>query len=185
MLFHNAFDDCQAKASAFFTRSHIGFGQAAAVLRRQSNAIVGHSNNRHVFTQSSLDDYAASFTSIRLISGALMLWLVVKIKNGKTAGHGSWASALATAEPDTPRAPRLAWCYRVPHIQTFSPSSFDDNSRGRGISTDIEAEPGKRYTAAVWGVPDYRVEPTTRWADEIRTPISGWMPVETALALVV
>ncbi len=38
---------------------------------------------------------AASFTSIRLISGALMLWLVVKIKNGKTAGSGNWPSALA------------------------------------------------------------------------------------------
>ena len=38
---------------------------------------------------------AASFTSIRLISGALMLWLVVKIKNGKAAGSGNWPSALA------------------------------------------------------------------------------------------
>jgi drug/metabolite transporter (DMT)-like permease len=37
----------------------------------------------------------ASFTSIRLISGALMLWLVVRIKRGVSAGEGNWPSALA------------------------------------------------------------------------------------------
>ncbi|QEL63483.1 hypothetical protein OTERR_00070 [Oryzomicrobium terrae] len=46
---------------------------------------------------------AASFTTIRLASGALMLWLVVRLRGGSahTGGsadhppHGSWASALA------------------------------------------------------------------------------------------
>lgn len=43
---------------------------------------------------------AASFTTIRLASGALMLWLVVRLRGGSahTVGHapyGSWASALA------------------------------------------------------------------------------------------
>lgn len=36
---------------------------------------------------------AASFTTIRLVSGALVLWLLVRIKRGK--GGGDWLSALA------------------------------------------------------------------------------------------
>lgn len=38
---------------------------------------------------------AASFTSIRLISGAVMLWLVVRLRHGSHAGRGNWLSALA------------------------------------------------------------------------------------------
>lgn len=38
---------------------------------------------------------AASFTSIRLISGALCLWLIVQLRNGRQPGAGSWISALA------------------------------------------------------------------------------------------
>ncbi len=38
---------------------------------------------------------AASFATIRLISGAMMLWLVVKIRRGTQAGGGSWLSAFA------------------------------------------------------------------------------------------
>jgi len=38
---------------------------------------------------------AASFTTIRLISGALMLWLVVRIRRGTQAGGGNWWSASA------------------------------------------------------------------------------------------
>jgi drug/metabolite transporter (DMT)-like permease len=37
----------------------------------------------------------ASFTSIRLISGALMLWLIVRLRGGAIARAGSWRSALA------------------------------------------------------------------------------------------
>jgi hypothetical protein len=37
----------------------------------------------------------ASFTGIRLISGAAMLWLVVRVKGGNAQGRGSWKSALA------------------------------------------------------------------------------------------
>lgn len=36
---------------------------------------------------------AASFITIRLVSGAVMLWLVVRIKNNKAAGTGNWVSA--------------------------------------------------------------------------------------------
>ena len=38
---------------------------------------------------------AASFTTIRLISGAMMLWLVVRISRGTQTGTGNWPSALA------------------------------------------------------------------------------------------
>jgi len=38
---------------------------------------------------------AASFTTIRLTSGAIMLWLVVKMRRGAQTGGGNWLSALA------------------------------------------------------------------------------------------
>jgi drug/metabolite transporter (DMT)-like permease len=38
---------------------------------------------------------AASFATIRLISGALMLWLVVRIRGGSQTGGGNWLSASA------------------------------------------------------------------------------------------
>jgi drug/metabolite transporter (DMT)-like permease len=38
---------------------------------------------------------AASFTSIRLISGALTLWMIVRARHGTRAAGGSWLSALA------------------------------------------------------------------------------------------
>lgn len=37
----------------------------------------------------------ASFTAVRLLSGALMLWLVVRMKGGTTTGKGNWPSAFA------------------------------------------------------------------------------------------
>lgn len=37
----------------------------------------------------------ASFTTLRLASGALTLWLLVKARQGTTAGRGNWLSALA------------------------------------------------------------------------------------------
>lgn len=38
---------------------------------------------------------AASFTSIRLVSGAVMLWLIVRVRAGVSGNHGNWWSALA------------------------------------------------------------------------------------------
>lgn len=38
---------------------------------------------------------ATSFTSIRLISGALMLWLIIRLRGGVISNAGSWRSALA------------------------------------------------------------------------------------------
>ena len=38
---------------------------------------------------------AASFTTIRLISGALVLWLITCLRRGTRSGRGNWRSALA------------------------------------------------------------------------------------------
>lgn len=46
---------------------------------------------RAALEQTQID--AASFTVIRLISGALMLWLVARLKNGRYVGGGNWPSA--------------------------------------------------------------------------------------------
>lgn len=38
---------------------------------------------------------AASFTLIRVVSGALVLWLIVRVRDGRPASAGNWPSALA------------------------------------------------------------------------------------------
>src|SRR6185369_7671021 len=38
---------------------------------------------------------AASFTLVRLAAGALILWLIVRLRSGGLGQHGSWRSALA------------------------------------------------------------------------------------------
>ena len=48
---------------------------------------------RAALIHTSID--AASFTSIRLISGAVVLWLVVRMRQGTPAGAGNWLSAIA------------------------------------------------------------------------------------------
>lgn len=48
---------------------------------------------RLALKHTSID--AASFTTIRLISGAVMLWLVVQMRRGTHTGKGNWRSALA------------------------------------------------------------------------------------------
>lgn len=48
---------------------------------------------RLALKQASMD--AASFTTIRLVSGAAVLWLVTRTQRGAPAGAGNWLSALA------------------------------------------------------------------------------------------
>lgn len=48
---------------------------------------------RLALKHTSID--AASFTSIRIISGALALWLIVRMRGGTHSAAGSWPSALA------------------------------------------------------------------------------------------
>jgi drug/metabolite transporter (DMT)-like permease len=48
---------------------------------------------RLALKDTSID--AATFTSIRIISGALILWLIVRMRGGTHSATGSWLSALA------------------------------------------------------------------------------------------
>ncbi len=48
---------------------------------------------RAALKHTSID--AASFTTIRLVSGAAMLWLLVKMRRTTPGGKGNWLSALA------------------------------------------------------------------------------------------
>jgi drug/metabolite transporter (DMT)-like permease len=48
---------------------------------------------RLALKHTSID--AASFTAIRLTSGAMMLWLVAQMRRGTHTGKGNWRSALA------------------------------------------------------------------------------------------
>lgn len=48
---------------------------------------------RAALNETDID--AASFTSIRLLSGALVLWLVVRLRSGQQKGGGNWLSAVA------------------------------------------------------------------------------------------
>ncbi|MBZ0331218.1 DMT family transporter [Halomonas sp. ANAO-440] len=48
---------------------------------------------RIALKDTSID--AASFTAIRLISGAVVLWLIVQMRRGTFTGGGSWSSAFA------------------------------------------------------------------------------------------
>jgi drug/metabolite transporter (DMT)-like permease len=48
---------------------------------------------RQALKHTSLD--AASFTAIRLASGAMMLWMLARLRGGSPGGRGSWRSALA------------------------------------------------------------------------------------------
>ncbi len=48
---------------------------------------------RAAFSAGRID--AASFTTIRIVAGALALWLIVRMRGGKAAPAGNWPSALA------------------------------------------------------------------------------------------
>lgn len=48
---------------------------------------------RAALSRTGID--AASFTTVRLLSGALALWVLVWLRGGVRAGKGSWTSALA------------------------------------------------------------------------------------------
>lgn len=60
-----------------------------AMLAFAGNSLLCRSALQH----TSID--ASSFTVIRLISGALVLWLLVRLRAGRTTGQGNWGSALA------------------------------------------------------------------------------------------
>jgi len=69
----------------------------ARIIALTSLAMVTFAGNsllcRAALKLTSID--AASFTTIRLISGAVMLWLVVRMRRGTYTGGGNWLSAFA------------------------------------------------------------------------------------------
>lgn len=62
---------------------------AMAMLAFAANSLLCRAALRH----TAMDP--ASFTTLRLVSGALMLWLLVKLKSGGGTGRGSWLSGVA------------------------------------------------------------------------------------------
>jgi len=69
----------------------------ARVIALTSLAMIAFAGNsllcRIALTQTTID--AATFTMIRLMSGAVVLWLVVRMKRGTPASAGNWVSAFA------------------------------------------------------------------------------------------
>jgi len=70
---------------------------SARVIALTTLAMVAFAGNsllcRIALTHAGAD--AASFTTVRLFSGAVMLWLVARLKHGVYAGRGDWPSACA------------------------------------------------------------------------------------------
>ena len=69
----------------------------ARIIALTSLAMIAFAGNsllcRAALKHTSID--AASFTTIRLISGAVMLWLLVRTSRGTRSDGGNWLSALA------------------------------------------------------------------------------------------
>lgn len=69
----------------------------ARIISLTSLAMVAFAGNsllcRAALMHTSID--AASFTAIRLTSGAITLWLVIQLKSGAQIGQGNWISAFA------------------------------------------------------------------------------------------
>lgn len=69
----------------------------ARILILTSLAMIAFAGNsllcRVALKHTSID--AASFTTIRLVSGALVLWLIVRLRTGTQNRSGNWPSALA------------------------------------------------------------------------------------------
>ena len=69
----------------------------ARIISLTTLAMVAFAGNsllcRQALKHTAIDP--ASFTAIRLVSGALVLWLLVRMKQTAPAGEGSWVSAFA------------------------------------------------------------------------------------------
>jgi drug/metabolite transporter (DMT)-like permease len=71
------------------TRGRIFALTALAMIAFAGNSLLC----RLALAQTDID--AASFTTIRLVSGAVVLWLIVRIARAEQEGRGNWISALA------------------------------------------------------------------------------------------
>jgi drug/metabolite transporter (DMT)-like permease len=71
------------------TRTRLVAATALAMIAFAGNSLLC----RIALKQTHVD--AATFTTVRLISGAIVLWLIVRLRNGANTTTGSWKSALA------------------------------------------------------------------------------------------
>jgi drug/metabolite transporter (DMT)-like permease len=71
------------------SRTQVALLTALAMIAFAGNSLLC----RMAFLHTQID--AASFTSIRLLAGALVLWAIVAAKGDKPGAAGSWTSALA------------------------------------------------------------------------------------------
>lgn len=71
------------------SRKQLALFTALAMIAFAGNSLLC----RMAFLHTRID--AASFTSIRLLSGALVLWVIVSAKGNRIGAAGSWTSALA------------------------------------------------------------------------------------------
>lgn len=71
------------------SRKQVALFTALAMIAFAGNSLLC----RMAFVHTRID--AASFTSIRLLSGALVLWVIVAAKGDRIGAGGSWTSALA------------------------------------------------------------------------------------------
>jgi drug/metabolite transporter (DMT)-like permease len=76
-------------AGARMSPARVGLLTLLAMMAFAGNSILG----RLALKETHID--AATFTSVRLISGALTLWLLLRLKSGSPRPAGHWTSALA------------------------------------------------------------------------------------------
>ncbi len=72
----------------------MSFGRVVGLTVLAMIAFAGNSLLCRVALKHTAID-AASFTAIRLVSGAIMLWLLMRVRRTSPAGRGNWLSALA------------------------------------------------------------------------------------------
>ena len=69
--------------------ARVGMLMSLALIAFAANSIL----TRAAFTSTSIDP--VSFTAIRIVSGAVILWLIVRVHAALPEGRGNWGSALA------------------------------------------------------------------------------------------
>jgi len=82
------------RGSHTFAQDSMSYKRIAVLTALAMIAFAGNSLLCRVALENTGID-AASFTTIRLISGAITLWLVVRFRGGNQNGRGNWMSSLA------------------------------------------------------------------------------------------
>ncbi len=84
-----AFDFAQDNIQKTMSRGRVFLFTALAMIAFAGNSLLCRLALKH----TSID--AASFTLIRIVSGAVCLWVIVRLRKGSSVSSGSWMSALA------------------------------------------------------------------------------------------